>query len=416
MILTKQRIWAESSRLPPKRLLTPSSVIVPSEVGDWTASAPLDISSDTDYYKATGVTAGSIKMKPNGTNTDSILYRSDLTPGDHDADTSVSLWYYVHEGTAGGVDDCQEISTLKIQFGIEAMEGYQTHELISAANPDPRVPGWHYLEITSSMWGTASGANFAWADVEVIRWYLTTTAAAKRPEITVGPVRIFPKRTKGIVCFNIDDGLVTQMPYMAYLAGLGISATLYVTPNKAGTGSYMTASQMRDVRDMGHLVANHSWNHENLSGLADAEKIVTVVKAGRWLCDEGMPEGARIFAVPGGSGQITAGLWNLLRPHLDQCRGTSYLSQEGAATAAGYTNYVGADSLYRTFNSCSDNAGSDGNSEADMIDRAIADGTIISPLRHEVWTDFKTNADTVATAVAAGTLETMTMADLLGAI
>ncbi len=401
------------SALPPRIPLKASLVIVPSELADWAAGGSVDIATDTAFFKATGITNGSIRMTPDGSATENSITYTGISAGDL-TDTNIAIWFYVHEGTPAAADDRENINRIRFQLGTPGLGGYVSKELWSSANPSTRPFGWFYYEFpASSLDANPSGSGFAWADVTTLRIIINTTATSETPSITLGTVMAFPQRSEAIFCFNFDDGRQLQLPYLAYLSGLGIRATTYVTPGKAGTGDYITATEMREIRDMGHLVANHSWLHEDWDTLSEAEQIESVVKTARWLCDEGMPEGARIFAMPNGTAKIARSTWGLLRPHLDQLRGTTSWADLAQSTPQPWGNFIGGDNMYRAFTSASDNAAGGGVSEADMFTMALDDGSICIPLRHAIWTDFKTNADTVAAAVKANTAETMTMDELL---
>ena len=74
-----------------------------------------------------------------------------------------------------------------------------------------------------------------------------------------------PTRT---VVITFDDGRPDQYTYaFPILERYGFSATFFIVPGRIGTSQHMTACQLREIAAAGNELADHTWNHADLTTL-----------------------------------------------------------------------------------------------------------------------------------------------------
>jgi len=74
-----------------------------------------------------------------------------------------------------------------------------------------------------------------------------------------------PPRT---VVITFDDGRPDQYTYaFPILERYGFSATFFIIPGRIGTSQHMTACQLREIAAAGNELADHTWNHGDLTTL-----------------------------------------------------------------------------------------------------------------------------------------------------
>jgi peptidoglycan/xylan/chitin deacetylase (PgdA/CDA1 family) len=127
---------------------------------------------------------------------------------------------------------------------------------------------------------------------------------------------------KAVYCITFDDGRIELYEIGKLLSSAGIRATFYVIPSLIGTSGYMKLSHLQDLYEKGHLIANHGWAHKFWKReTCDFEEIKNdIVRASEWLCSNGFEEGARYWAIAGGTSQWQSDGIVLLNDVVDQIR------------------------------------------------------------------------------------------------
>lgn len=105
----------------------------------------------------------------------------------------------------------------------------------------------------------------------------------------------------GKVAISFDDGGVSQYLHAApALASRGMSATFFVTSGWIGRSGFMSASQLRDLVDMGMSVQSHTRSHPFLSEL-DRDALRSELLGSREDLQEVLQREVGGISLPGGN-------------------------------------------------------------------------------------------------------------------
>jgi peptidoglycan/xylan/chitin deacetylase (PgdA/CDA1 family) len=212
-----------------------------------------------------------------------------------------------------------------------------------------------------------------------------------------------PTAQPGRLFITFDDGAPDNLTAARYLAAKGIRATFFVVANRlAGNPASITLDQCKMLRDMGHLIGNHSWSHQywNNQGYTEAQKRAELFRAVDYMNANGLTEGAMIFAVPGGGSQWSYATDEWALQALDYVRLTDCFGA-GHVTLNPYLNYGPVASVDSVANATSRLAYS-------------AQGLDTTVLFHNgALASIETYFDAVAAARDAGTVRPATMAELI---
>jgi peptidoglycan/xylan/chitin deacetylase (PgdA/CDA1 family) len=69
---------------------------------------------------------------------------------------------------------------------------------------------------------------------------------------------------------TVDDGFDTDLELAKWLASRGLNATLFVVPEWIGKTGRVTWQQVQAIRDLGHEIGSHSYNHRDLTSIPNA--------------------------------------------------------------------------------------------------------------------------------------------------
>lgn len=101
------------------------------------------------------------------------------------------------------------------------------------------------------------------------------------------------------VALTFDDGTSDHATAAQVLAREGIPAVFFVTASRLGQRGQLTATDVRELVSLGHVVGSHGWNHVPLDTLSSEDRRFELVESRRRLEDvTGAP--VRFFAPPGG--------------------------------------------------------------------------------------------------------------------
>jgi len=100
------------------------------------------------------------------------------------------------------------------------------------------------------------------AALEAAGWH---TITARQLAAALGSGRGLPARS---VVLTFDDGRPDNYTYaFPILKRYGFVATFFIVPGRIGTSRHMTACQLREIAAAGNELADHTWNHDDLTSL-----------------------------------------------------------------------------------------------------------------------------------------------------
>ena len=230
-------------------------------------------------------------------------------------------------------------------------------------------------------------------------------------------LRFVPQQDASQVVISFDDGLDTDAVMADYLASRGIRATFFVCGHNIGEPGKLTLSQLSQLKQQGHLIANYNWSHGYLAmdSLTPSEAIAEIEQNAEWLQANGFSRGSRIWAIPGGTRELLdwGSAVNLLDPYTDFVRLTGRYSTATRAEIQPYPVTMGYAGPFDTPAGC----------EADLDEGAL-DGKGYFPFGFhtshanvvsggEVTAAFKSLIDAVVAKRDAGELTVNTYDELV---
>ena len=394
-----------------------------NNTANWSSSGGA-LSYDTTYFTSTVASGGALSVhsitatKTNAGTTVCTLDRDLVaTGGAKDFSTGpIFVRFYVHPGT--GVSDYMRLKACNIFLAKNDWTAYKWWTIAGTetAAVGTVKSGWNELIFTPST--TQSGAPVGvlnMAAVERVRLRFVTAANADLPAVTWDRLGVMAPMAKAIYCMTFDDGVDAHYKMGCYLASKGLRATFYIVGSWLGQAGYMTLDQVRRLNDMGHLIANHSMTHlYPVQGdgigtpfyLAGTQKqmIEEIDQNADFLIRNGMTRGALMFAYPGGYGnwrEDMTGL-NVIAAHAYQARSAASQGQQTLwnpqrpATSI-FDSATGADTALT-------NA---------LTEKTLCISGFHGPSGYAL-ADWITHVDNVATQRDAGTIDVLTMDELLG--
>lgn len=312
--------------------------VVGASADEWRASDSATVSSEATFVRNYDGSKASLRITSTnaGTSGTAIMNMSST----HDfSNTEMIISYYI---------DPSEIATVAaLVVSIHASTG--SGDVITMGFADPTssgrasVSGWQErrIPLCDSSFNADTAANLL--TINQIRIKLQSVLAADTPWVIIDDIRFVTQRPKSAIVLSYDDNKSEDLVVAQYLASVGLKATFFINPDNVDQATYLTLAEVKQIESMGHLIANHSWDHTNIAvsdtGFSAAAELIN--EAYRWMLDNGFETGARIWAIPGGSLEYynwTRGREDLLA-YVDICRVTTPPSG-GLSTAV--TTYDGS--------------------------------------------------------------------------
>jgi len=388
----------------PRRYYIPKLIEHFDDISLWDAGYNITKSADTDNYLCSAATipqAMKCAKQTGGTSsfTTKTIAEVDLS------NTLVYVRFFVHEGS--GASSYENISSIRLFVSDSSFSNYQMMVLVDSGYITG--PGW-YERIIAPKMGDMEAGTYAscWEHVEKIRVRIDSMNSDETPAVTWDKIMFIPHLAQPKYSITLDDGFDDDYKFAAYLSTKGIRGTFFIVPSKVGTSGYLTLEQLHKIHSTGHLIANHSWSHKSLKtdNLTYDEFIQEIARAIDWMCANGFAEGARIFALPGGTSNWDESFNNIYRNRwFDQLRLSITCHDVGFF-----------DPTIQWINSFDDTTTAES-----QVNKVINAGTIMVTAWHSAnegtsfnWADWKTHIDNVAAKRDAGNLDVVTMADLLG--
>ncbi len=387
----------------PRRHFIPKLIEPFDNISLWDAGYNVTKSADTvNYLCSAATTPQAMKCTKQSGGTSSFTTKT-ISEADL-SNTLVYVRFYIHEGS--GASSYENISSIRIFVSDSAFSNYQILLLVDSGYITGS--GWYERIVAPKMGDMEAGTyTSCWEHVEKIRVRIDTTGSDDTPAVTWDKIMFIPHLVQPKYSIALDDSFDEDYKFAAYLSAKGIRGTFFIVPSKIGTSGYLTLEQLHQINNAGHLIANHSWSHKSLKtdNLTSAEFIEEITKATDWMCANGFVDGARIFALPGGTTNWEDSLNNVYRNRwFDQLRLSTTCHDVGFF-----------DPTLQWTNSFDDTATAES-----QVNKVINAGTIIVTGWHSAnegtsftWADWKTHIDNVVAKRDAGNLDVVSMADLL---
>jgi len=387
----------------PRRHFIPKLIEPFDDTSQWDTGIRVTKAADTDNYLCSAAaTPQAMKCTKQSGGTSSFTTKT-ITETNL-ANTLVYVRFYVHEGS--GSSSYDKISAIYLIVGDSTFSNYQMMLLVESGYITG--PGWYERIIAPKMDGMDAGTySLCWEHVTKLRVRVNSAGNDDTPAVTWDKIMFIPHLAQPQCAINLDDGFDDDYKFAAYLSAKGIRGTFFIIPSKIGTSGYLTLEQLHQIHSAGHLIANHGWSHKCLKtdNLSTAEFIEEVTKATDWMCTNGFSDGARIFALPGGTANWEDGFNSIYRE-----RWFDLLRLSTTCHDVGFF-----DPTIQWINSFDDTTDAES-----QVNKVIDAGTIVITGWHSAnegtlytLANWKTHIDNVAAKRDAGNLNVVTMADLL---
>lgn len=129
---------------------------------------------------------------------------------------------------------------------------------------------------------------------------------------------------------SFDDSLVSQLKWARTMWKLGLQGVFYISPGRLGKRPdlqrgewFLTKDHVKEIASCGHLVGNHTWDHEAPRKNTPQEVLESIKKAAEWLEIEGYSPS--FLALPWG---VRGGGWTA--EALEGLKGAGYILRDVA--------------------------------------------------------------------------------------
>jgi len=327
------------------------------------------------------------------------------------AGKNLEIRYRIEPGT--GTSDPSQITGIKFVL-MDAALKRREFDLV----PYSWRHGINKLRISQEYPGYDSGIDLT--AVTNFRVHLFTSTSTATCAITMLSLSEITPLDVPIVCVTFDDTFVKQKAAAAIAASYGIPITAFITVDWVGNQNKLTVADLKEMRDAGHLIANHSVTHPMPWSSQTLEtRLAEIEGCRKWLCANGMPEGSRIFASPGGHCDITDEQY-IIGKVVDLFRGTRNWPKGGTEQCPLVDRTIGLPV------SCWDGAQSQAATVAKLTAELAACqtwGTASIELYHTfdvtgylTLAEFKTHMAEIAAARDAGSIRVLRFDELLGKV
>jgi len=263
-----------------------------------------DFESLTGWSQTTGTTALSTAFVKTGTNSFKV---TSVSGGNGVATKTISdavsfvnaqlhgCWVYI--------EDVSKVSD--IQFFISSHASLTNHfQWRVTPNANGLFTGWNFIVIPLRDW--AEGGTIAWTDT-MIRFRVRVTAVASQVAVVYFDSYYLDMYAKPQVLFTFDDNRSSDYDYVfSYMDDLGLRGTLYVNGSTVDGDSATTLEEVTEMYDAGWAVANHTYNHIELTTLSTQAEMEEEIRLNsEWLKTNGFTRAWDHFAYPNGSYNTT---------------------------------------------------------------------------------------------------------------
>lgn len=268
--------------------------------GEWRAGDSCVVAEDSTYVRSYDLTKKSIRITGSSGGTSGYA-RCDLAATHDLTDSEVIVSYYLDSSQIG------DLNSLQLYVAASTSSAHGFFMTVSDFSYGfGKKAGWHEVRLPLAPKTYNSNVSTWLSSINQVRLKITK-GSTSTGWVVIDSVRFVKKRTKPSYILTYDDGKTQDLVVARYLASKGLKGSFCISTDRVGnTGSgYMTLSELQEIKALGHLIFNHSYDHEylNTDDLGFTEAVESINKATEWLIDNGFERGARIWATPGGSSE-----------------------------------------------------------------------------------------------------------------
>lgn len=271
----------------PQNLIISSAQIEDFEViDDWTANASMAVNTSE---KKTG--AQSIKLTtPTGTTAGALLHDAISPNLNLSGYNRFTLWAYIHDKTK-----LSATNTLRIEFYTPTSANAWRATVLASGLDN----GWNALNYRTGEFTVGAGTP-NWATVGAFNYRVVATTGLTADISFDNLIGVTSAKPAACICFDDEFSTLYDICFPIMRAH-NIKGTLYVRTSNVGGAGYMTWAQIRELRDAGWIIANHTRNHTNLTTLSEADQETEILAGESDLLAEGCTDGDKYLAYPGGT-------------------------------------------------------------------------------------------------------------------
>jgi peptidoglycan/xylan/chitin deacetylase (PgdA/CDA1 family) len=318
------------------------------------------------------------------------------------SNTLPHLSYFVHETGASNIN----YGSITLYSGANYKQYKWFHTISTTANNT----GWGMIGFGPSAETLTQSGTLDWSAITKILIRIDRTSPAVS-SVSFDNLLCLPKMAVPKVAITFDDGYASAYPCAAYMAGKGLPAVFYVIPSLIGTNAaYLTWEQCRWMERLNMVIGNHTNDHETWDSQTVSQRAENVSAGIRALFENTSGAGARVLATPGGA-------WKgdedeaAIMPLVEQVR------LVGGQGGAGKTTLARPELMTCSLSVATTALAADINAAATVYEACKIDGAPCVLNFHGITGDaiaaFQTLIDTITTDHRAGTVNVVTIADML---
>ena len=407
---TRLSVFGELTRRPRPNIV-PTYLNPCDQSLHWKVLQNGSVSNDTAHWLSGRSYHQSIKMRMEGSGTVTTI--KTILPQVQDlSKTHMMIRFRILQGS----DKSSAESIKAIKFYVITNNSNYGYWRIYRKQSTWKTDGWMTASFPSKFYSGRGTVN--WASISEMNIRVESFSQSATPSVIFDNIMFFREPSHAYYAMTFDDGVSSYdditgaYEAAAYLASYGLRATFYIIPHyiESGYSKYLTISQLKDMQEMGHLIASHTYSHpvaDWSTNMTDEEMADELVRCIAWLCEKGFSAGARLLAVPGGR-------WKPSDVNLY----TRYLHGFRNSYSPGGPNLMTLYDPTRAYCAAWDNA--------DTADTALEDlqtykGICVTGWhyfggKHETYSKWQSHVDKLASAQNTGKVQVVTTADLLNAL
>jgi len=315
--------------------------------------------------------------------------------------------YKVNYGTVGGSDEYIKLSEISVRIcDYTGRTAYQEVPIWSYSG-DYSHPGVCEISVPLTEGTAVNTPNLARSKyIEVYGVVATDTA----PTIEILELRVEDVPLKAVIIWTFDNIYSAQKDACDYLKSKGMYANLFFCHTSVGGTGRLTQTQLDALYADGHVFCCYPWVLAKYwQNMTLAEKQYAIKDQRDWMITQGYTRGLKAFSTPGGSWREEDDL-QIIGKYMETCAVVD--NESGTIQCNGFSNLK---KIARTVSDANPNG-----PFADKLTIAIDGKGLMNVFHHldgssdtTTLVDLESNIDSAAAAVTAGTLECLTIDQLL---